>query len=460
MATSVCPLAETELIASDDFHLIKLLGQGGTGAVYAARHRGTDVALKVLREDLALSERERGRFLEEAVRMRRVEHEGLVRLLGSGVLSDGRPYLCMPRLRGETLASRLDRGPLPLDAALSVFDTLAEAVAVLHRAGLIHRDIKPENVFLEGSSDASDEGGADVPHPVLLDFGIARDVSESESTTTAAGQTRGTPAYMAPERFFGTVANVRTDVYELGVTLYAMLTGRLPWDDVQSAANRLSPILPSAAGVDLPAELVTVLLRALSTRPEVRPESADSFADLIRRAIAVAGATGTASESGRTTATIEVGGASDRAGPSIAPVVFDEPSSIRGARGARRSRGVWAASGVFAVLAASVLAYGLRTAPSAPPPVAAAQVAQGPSPIAVPALPGVPAVTQAEEAPLPIESEREVLTKVKTQLPPPPASAVAPAAPHPRPVSSATATAPVPATSPATSADRYYRDRK
>jgi serine/threonine protein kinase len=269
--------APAEPLTLGDFQVEGILGEGGSGTVYAATFRESGIALKVLRADLALSDRERKRFLEEAGNMQRVRHVGLITMLGAGLLADGRPYICMPRLAGETLASRLARGRLPLESTLSIFDLMAKAVATLHMAGLVHRDIKPENVFLEAPADPSRP-----PHPVLLDFGIARDLTQGQSTTTADGQFRGTPAYMAPERFFGSAANVRSDVYELAVTLYMMLVGRRPWADTGDAAGRLSPIHPRDFGVDLPADLVTVVLRALSTRPEVRPESALAFADAVR----------------------------------------------------------------------------------------------------------------------------------------------------------------------------------
>jgi serine/threonine-protein kinase len=277
----VSPFVPTEQWTLGEFHIEGILGEGGSGTVYAATLHGSVVALKVLRPELCLSDRERKRFLEESARMRRVEHVGLIAMLGAGVLDDGRPYICMPRLEGESLASRLRRGPMPLDIALAIFEVMVDAVDTLHGAGLIHRDIKPENVFLQGPSSPSG-----TPRPVLLDFGIARDLTEADSTTTVAGQVRGTPAYMAPERFFGSPANVRSDVYELAVTLYMMLVGRLPWEGVHDAAARLAPLHPREAGVELPQDLVTVMLRALSTRPEVRPASARDFGARVQGAAA------------------------------------------------------------------------------------------------------------------------------------------------------------------------------
>ncbi len=259
-----------------DFEVRAELGEGGSAVVYDAEVEGRRVALKVLREELALSEREKQRFVDEARRMVMVDHPGLVKLERAGVLPDGRPFLAMPFLDGRTLARRLERGPLELEDAVRVFGVLARAVATLHDAGIVHRDIKPENILL-----VDDASGT---RPVLLDFGIARDVDAGSSTTTAAGKIRGTPAYMAPERFFGTPASPRSDIYELGVTFYMMLVGRLPWGSAESVSDRLAPKGPDAYEPAIGAAVARATLRALSTRPESRPESARAFAEEIEHA--------------------------------------------------------------------------------------------------------------------------------------------------------------------------------
>ncbi|HLK38302.1 MAG TPA: serine/threonine-protein kinase [Polyangiaceae bacterium] len=258
-----------------EFAVSSVLGEGGSGVVYAASSdRHGEIALKVLHENLALSERERRRFLEESERMRRVRHPSLVPMIDAGVLPDGRPYLAMPLLRGESLAERVGRGALPLAAALARFGEIAEGATALHDAGLVHRDVKPENVFLDETSGRA----------ILLDFGIARDLGGPTTTTTRAGAIRGTPAYMAPERFFGTPASIASDVYELAVVFYMMLVGRLPWDAEHDASARLHPKTPRDQGIELPAGLVSVLMGALSTRPEARPRGADAFAKAVREA--------------------------------------------------------------------------------------------------------------------------------------------------------------------------------
>jgi serine/threonine-protein kinase len=257
-----------------EFTIVGQLGEGGSGVVYAVTRQGAELALKVLRPDLELSAREMKAFLTEAERMRRVAHPSLVPVIDAGTLPDGRPFLAMPHLRGESLAQRLTRGALPLLHALALFDGLAGAVAALHAAGLVHRDIKPENIFLL-------EGGERL---VLLDLGIAREIDAPASTTTQAGMVRGTPAYMAPERFFGSPASVGTDLYELAVVLYLMLVGRLPWDSVHDAKGRMFPRRPADAGVQIPEPLAQALIDALSTNADLRPASVPAFVERIRKA--------------------------------------------------------------------------------------------------------------------------------------------------------------------------------
>jgi serine/threonine-protein kinase len=250
--------------ALGSFAIEGVLGEGGSAVVYAARLGELAVALKVPKDDGELSDREAERFLEEARMLARVRHGSVVEVLDSGRLPDGRPYLAMRRYEGETLAEHLAReGALPLDRALVLFAELTDATSSLHAAGLLHRDIKPENVFLI-------DRGRSVK---LLDFGIAKDRDAPASTTTQAGIARGTPATMAPERFFGAAATELTDVYELAVVLYAMLVGRLPWPDATNVNARLNPLSPIESGARVPEALSSAIMRALSTRPERRPRS-------------------------------------------------------------------------------------------------------------------------------------------------------------------------------------------
>jgi tRNA A-37 threonylcarbamoyl transferase component Bud32 len=255
-----------------EFAIERELGRGGSGVVYAAAWQGHAMALKVLRPDEAATPKERDRFLGEARLLAKVQHPGVVRVFTSGVLPDGRPYLGMERLTGAALAERLLMGRLAVGQALGLFEQIAAAVSALHAAGIVHRDIKPENIMLV-------DGGQ---RAVLLDFGIARGVDDAASTTTQMGLQRGTPAYMAPERFFGARATIGSDVYETAVVLFVMLTGHLPWRDPKDPHARLEPRTPSAIGVDLPTGLERELMRALSPKPEGRPASIEELAAAVR----------------------------------------------------------------------------------------------------------------------------------------------------------------------------------
>lgn len=243
--------------------------------MYDATWGPRQVALKVLHPHLSDTDRVRTQFLAEAKRLQQITHSSVVKVLNVGQLPDNRPYLAMERLAGETLASVLARGPLPQNAALELFAELCGAVAALHEQGLIHRDLKPENVFIVAGK-----------HAVLLDFGIAKELAEPSSTTTMEGGVRGTPAYMAPERFFGQPAAIATDIYELAVTLYAMLAGRLPWDDLADPEARLSPRSLNAPEIaaNVPDDLDVEIRRALSTRAQNRPANALVFLEDVRAA--------------------------------------------------------------------------------------------------------------------------------------------------------------------------------
>ncbi|MDB4954047.1 MAG: hypothetical protein JWO36_1616 [Myxococcales bacterium] len=255
-----------------DFLIEAVLGQGGSGIVYDATWGPRRVALKVLHRDLVGTGKERAQFIAEAERLKGIAHPSVVKVLAVGELPDGRPYLAMERLDGDTLASLIAKGPLSVEHSLHLFGEMCNAVSALHEQGLVHRDLKPENVFIVGGK-----------HAVLLDFGIAKELDAPASTTTQEGAVRGTPAYMAPERFFGQPASVATDLYELAVILYAMLAGRLPWDNLADPEARLSP----RALVDhahVPEALDVEVRRALSTRAQNRPSSASALLEVVRAA--------------------------------------------------------------------------------------------------------------------------------------------------------------------------------
>jgi eukaryotic-like serine/threonine-protein kinase len=424
--------AEHVPVSLGRFAVCAVLGTGGSSTVYdvtGGPEEGRHYALKVLREDQELSDVERRRFLDEAARMRRVEHPALVPLVEAGELPDGRPYLLMPRISGETLAHRVARGALSIDEAVRHVCTLADGLAALHAAGMVHRDVKPENVVVQD-------------RPMLLDFGIAREIEAASGTTTARGHVRGTPAYMAPERFFGAPASVSSDVYELGVVFYMMLTGRLPWSSEAYAAERLNPRSPEEAGI--PRALSVVCLRALCTRPEMRPESAEAFAAAVRAAALEPAA------EGRTTADLPVITVAFPASASAETESADPRTELElaprdtGAQPLRPRRGGWIA---VALVTAAIVTLGVtRTrVPSAPPAAMA-----GP-----PAPPSAAALPVAVREPTPVAFAPRASTEAPKSLP------ARTTDQRPRPVpSNASSSSARPTASTNPGGDAYLEDRR
>jgi predicted Ser/Thr protein kinase len=350
-----------------EFRVHSVLGEGGSGVVYDASWGPRRVALKVLHGSLVGTGKERAQFLTEAQRLQQIMHPSVVKVLAVGQLPDGRPYLAMERLEGETLASVIARGALPPARALEMFGDLCAAVQALHDQALVHRDLKPENVFVVADR-----------HAVLLDFGIAKDLDAPASTTTQEGNVRGTPAYMAPERFFGQAAGIATDVYELALVLYAMLAGRLPWDDVADPEARLQPrslceLAPVSEALDVE------IRRALSTRVQNRPPSAMSLLDGVRAAAGESGAEPEPAETARlrSGAHANVAGAGE---PGRAPTVQSTSLGTAPTLAAptKKTRVRWPllAIGAAAIaIAAVAIMFALKSSP-APAPVRESVVTQ------------------------------------------------------------------------------------
>jgi predicted Ser/Thr protein kinase len=328
-----------------DFHVQGILGVGGSGTVYDATWGPRRVALKVLHAELVATGKDRAQFLAEARRLQQIGHPSVIKVLAVGELPDGRPYLAMERLEGEPLASAIARGALPLALALQLFDELCGAVSALHAQGLVHRDLKPENVFV-----------VDGRHAVLLDFGIAKDLAAPASTTTQEGNVRGTPAYMAPERFFGQGAGIATDIYELALVLYAMLAGRLPWSDVVDPEARLAP-RPLVELAQVPDALDVAIRRALSTRAQNRPASATALLATVREAASGSGAEPGASETARMRPGVDAVGATVLA-PQPTPLAWapTQPATTT-KRPQHRARWLYAALAFAVVAAAGTVAY-------------------------------------------------------------------------------------------------------
>jgi eukaryotic-like serine/threonine-protein kinase len=256
------------------YRLGTLLATGGMGEVWAARDVVLDrtVAVKVLGWALAGDGRAAERMRREARAAGRLEHPNIARVLDLGE-HDGRPYLVMELLEGESLDARIARaGPMAPAEAARVVAAVADALEAAHGAGIVHRDVKPGNVFLTA------DGGVKV-----LDFGIAWAAGEAALTT---GDLMGTAAYLAPERVLGHRATPAADVYALGVVLYELLAGRRPFEagsDIELAMAHVNA-RPEPLGVVAPATppaLVAACEQAMAKDPSARPPSAAVLADLL-----------------------------------------------------------------------------------------------------------------------------------------------------------------------------------
>lgn len=264
------------------------IGEGGMATVYAARHRLVDrpCAVKVMNPSLAKNEVIRERFRREAKAAQKLAHPNIIEIFDQGETPEGSLYLVMEILEGETLADLLERqASVPLDRTLSIAIQISRALARAHDLEVIHRDLKPENIFL-----AEGTGGFD--RVKLLDFGIAR--SMQDTRLTGAGEVFGTPQYMAPERITSIDAGPAADVYALGVILYEMLCGTLPFDAADVTTYFIKhlkemPPPPRQRDPSIPAAIDRLIMEMLAKDAKDRPVDAHRVhGDLL----AIAGAIG------------------------------------------------------------------------------------------------------------------------------------------------------------------------
>lgn len=265
------------------FRIVRRIGAGGMGAVFEAEEVtiGRRVALKVLLPKLAVDASFSERFLREAQALGRVRHPTVVDVFTFGNLEDGRPYFVMPLLEGRTLREELAaRERLPPDETWRIVRDVVAGLAASHAAGVLHRDLKPENVFL-----AQWEGER---RPMLLDFGVAKwspDPSSPDEATparlTATGTPIGTPAYMAPEQWWGQPPEQATDQYALGVMLHELLSGSLPFvatalPDLLTRHLHEAPPSLASKGTDVTPEIEAFLARLMAKAPAERyPDMAE-----------------------------------------------------------------------------------------------------------------------------------------------------------------------------------------
>jgi serine/threonine protein kinase len=277
------PLVGTS-IAEGRYRIVGIIGEGGMGKVYKGEQKLGDrirtVAIKTLQPDLAQDNQIVQRFLREAGTVAALEHPNTIKFYESGQLPDGKLFVAMEFIQGESLAHIVARGPLAPQRVEYILGQVCGSLAEAHEQGIVHRDLKPDNVILT-------QRGAKGDFVKVLDFGIAkRDEAqgEAEAKLTRQGMVLGTPPYMSPEQFTGQPLKPTSDIYSLAMMVYEMLTGKLPYTAAtpwEWATKHLTgspaPFETHPNHAQIPARQKAAVMRALSRDARQRPQSVTEF---------------------------------------------------------------------------------------------------------------------------------------------------------------------------------------
>ncbi|MCZ6853442.1 MAG: serine/threonine protein kinase, partial [Gammaproteobacteria bacterium] len=279
VASETAPEIGTRVKYFGDYELLDEIARGGMGVVYKARQvrLNRTVALKMILAGQFAGEADVQRFQTEAEAAAQLDHPGIVPIFEVGE-HEGHHFFSMGLVEGDSLAARIADGPLPPKEAAELMRKIAEAIQYAHDRGVVHRDLKPANILLDNDGQ-----------PRVTDFGLAKKV-KGDSSLTATGQILGTPSYMPPEQAAGRIDQVKesADIYALGGVLYAMLTGRPPFqadnpvDTLMQVLER-QPVSPRQLNTSVPRDLETICLKCLQKVRQQRYASAQDLADDLQR---------------------------------------------------------------------------------------------------------------------------------------------------------------------------------
>ncbi len=341
------------------YELDGIVGRGGMAEVFRARDIRLDriVAVKTLRDDLARDQTFQARFRREAQSAASLNHPSIVAVYDTGEDMVGAtpvPYIVMEYVDGRTLRDLLrdDRRLLP-ERALEITDGVLRALDYSHRNGIVHRDIKPGNVMLTRTGEVK-----------VMDFGIARAVSDTQATMTQTAQVIGTAQYLSPEQARGERVDARSDLYSTGCLLYELLTGRPPFTGDSPVAIayqhvRENPVPPSVVDPEIPRWADAIVLKAMAKDANDRYQSAGDMRNDIQRALSgvpVAAPTRAASYPG----TRRMGAATAVAGPTGAIPPYDYGPEDQEPPSGRRRRWPWIVAILVALLVAAGLIFAFR----------------------------------------------------------------------------------------------------
>ena len=368
---TVCPRDATPLVEigvwsegtviRGKYRILGELGRGGMGTVYKALHvRFNELrALKVMSPQVASDLDFVKRFEREAVVTRKLQHPNAVRVDDIDEAEDGRPFIVMEYIEGRSLNKLIqEEGPLPVARVCSITKQVAAALDAAHQLGMVHRDIKPENIVLVAQGPSS-EPAAFHEQAKVLDFGIAKlkEARLGDATLTATGVVIGTPQYMSPEQALGKRGDEldgRSDLYSLGIVMYQMLSGELPFKAETTvellraqAFEPPAPIRQVRPDLPMPEALAALVMRCLEKKPELRPASGKALIEEMERA---------------QTACLPAAATRVVRPAEMPPAPPGEPEVVRPrarpAEPARPWRGVWLALLTFAVVLGAFLVGG------------------------------------------------------------------------------------------------------